>query len=170
MKRNNRRFQQLSLWPALWPAEPAEKEEVGRHVESGRNLFKRFQFSRHGIPPGTAQKILNNPERFWRKIEKGGKVFYEPLNELKKIHKRFATYFSSRSYQQYSVEPFIGVEAATAAYERGCSIVINGNRHRHNRSSLSLDMRNAFESIKTKHLYRFLFRRGVLFSLGMRHG
>lgn len=134
----------------LWPADKAffKRLQIDEHISRSGGFFRRFQFSRYGIPPGTTREILTSPENFWRKVEKKRKVFYEPLNELREIHVRFARYFAGRT----------GFLGPATAYWYGSSIIKNGNPHRHSRSSLSLDMRSAFESVKTKHLYRFLCR------------
>jgi len=138
-------FHQLPLWPKTM-SRPYYMRTLDTHIERAGRLFQRFQFSRYGIPPGSTRKVLTDPEKYWRRVDTKDSVFYEPTKELKKVHDRMQTYFSSR----------VSVNDAATAYGINCSIVHNAEPHCRNRSSLSLDMRNAFESIKTKHVYRYL--------------
>lgn len=124
-----------------------------RIVHAGR-MFARLRFSQFGIPPGTTAKILSDPERYWRKKIGDGKVFYEPLGLLRKIHDRFALYLENnfRKSNCYSA----------TAYWRGTSIIRNAQPHKENSSSLCLDAYNAFESVKTKHIFHYLLRTGAM--------
>src|SRR5271169_5365296 len=95
MKERKTVFRQLLLLPANKTGKIDETICIDEHIKASGNLFKRFQFSRYGIPPGTTRRILTNPESFWRKGNKNGKIFYEPIGDLRKIHDRFAKYFSN---------------------------------------------------------------------------
>jgi hypothetical protein len=109
-------------------------------------------FSEIGVPPGTTEKILTEPEKYWKIHRNNGKVFYEPVAELRKIHEKIAKLLSS----------FWFYHSAATAYRNHSSIISNVERHKRNRSSLRLDVRHAFESIQTKHLYRLLLREKVM--------
>jgi len=117
-------------------------------------LFSHFRFSEIGVPPGTTQKILSAPERYWRKKVDGNREYRIPLGPLWKIHERFARYFRDRI-------PSSRLQPASA-YWKGSSILENARPHQKNASSLCLDARRAFESVQTKHIYRFLLRTGKM--------
>lgn len=124
-------------------------------IEKAGRMFSRFHFFNIGrVRHGAIEEILSNLNAYWRRVEKGEKVFYEPLGDLKKIHKRMALYFQNNRC--------FGNLSATA-YWNGSSIVQNASFHTENRSSLCLDMKNAFESIKAKHVFRYLLRTGEEF-------
>jgi len=113
-------------------------------------LFAHLRFSERGIPPGTTEKILLRPEKYWRKKVDGDRIYWIPLGPLEKIHKRFAGYLENHD--------FLSCYQPASAYWKGSSIIKNAEQHRRNASSFCLDARKAFESIQTKHIYRYLLR------------
>lgn len=155
-KSAKRRYRQLTLWPTRKESSQLDYlRTLDSRIKRGKKLFKRLQFSRYHILPGTTQEVLAHPERYWRRVEKDGAVYYQPIAQMEVVHERLKMYFSRRARDESST-----------AYWEGSSILRNTEPHRHNRSSLSLDMRNAFESIETKHVYRYLCREKLLTIIG----
>jgi len=95
------------------------------------------------------------PERNWKVIEKevGDKIrtLYIPNKGLSKIQSKIMCRLL------YLLMPKNFYPAT--AYFPGCSVIKNAEYHRDSHSSLVVDIKDAFESVRTKHVYRFLRRR-----------
>lgn len=134
---------------ARWPA-----MHLPERIEYSGMLFSRMQFSKIGIPPGTTEKILREPEKYWRKKDDGDRTYWIPMGPLEKIHAKFARLLSREKWRNTS--------GCATAYWSGSSTIKNGRPHKHNHSSIVLDVRHAFESIRTKHIQHYLMRTGLM--------
>lgn len=95
--------------------------------------------------------LLLRPERHWRMITgPKGRVCYSPDDQLRKLQSKIASGLGIRWFSRECL--------SATAWNEGCSIVENAKLHAENLSSLSLDLRNAFESIQAKHIARVLER------------
>lgn len=117
---------------------------VGTHVcGCNWNIFAAFH-----LPKKVIIHWLMEPNRLWKVVvsDRGGKrrVCYVPSPILRRV--------------QHSILrrlPSCEGRYATA-FEKGCSVAKNAERHKRGRSSLVLDLENAFESVKTKQVFRYL--------------
>lgn len=102
---------------------------------------------------------LTNPERHWRPVVvvRGGKqrLAYAPTRELGKAQLRIAWFLERRHLTATEGVP----RTVATAWNRGTSIIRNARCHRGNQSSWTIDLADAFESIKRRHLERYLLRR-----------
>lgn len=111
------------------------------------------------VSPLKVAAILFRPELNWRRVvkEQDGKlrVCWTPSSYLAGIQMKLA-----RHLQKYvdGDNPH-GVPLISRAFAPGNSIIKNAAAHRGNRSSWSIDLANAFESITTRHIKRYLLRR-----------
>lgn len=132
-------------------------------------------FRRIRVKRGIVLSFLLNLDGHWQKkvvITKGGKrvVTYKPSKELKKLQWKIVRYINNvnrglnrtilpvpNPAGEWSLND-IASTRFTTAFKRGDSVVKNALAHLDMRSSVSFDLRRAFESIKRKHLQRFLLR------------
>ncbi len=109
------------------------------------------------LDPSELVDKISQADRFWKRmvVKKGTKtrICYQPHPKLWRIHIRIKHYLRRRFEKK--VQHYNGFFPATA-FERGNSIIRNASYHYGNQSSLVLDLKDAFSSIKTKHVYRWL--------------
>jgi hypothetical protein len=157
------------LWLPFVPSEisPIIDPSVEARVGSCQGLLKALHIS-----PRAVSYVLSRPECFWRTVveERGGKrrVCHVPEASLGKAQLRLARWLSRRwgdgahRWPTGDLKNGWGFVNVATAFERGCSVVVNADWHRDNRSSLRLDLEDAFGSIERKHIYRALLRqRGI---------
>jgi hypothetical protein len=98
-------------------------------------------------------EVLSRPHQFWRRVvkQKGSKtrICFAPSPELRTLHIAIARYLRNRLEK---ISKYNGL-FPSVAFRRGDSIVRNARYHYGNQSSLVLDLRDAFGSIRTKHVF-----------------
>lgn len=125
----------------------------------------------HHMSPRLIRDVVCFPQNYWRRVvisKKSGKprVCYSPHPDLRLLQSRVMKFVRKKIYNNWHRHPdymkmrreYYGVGALSLS--KGCgpldSIVRNAEYHQDNQSSLVLDLKDAFASIKTKHVYRFL--------------
>jgi hypothetical protein len=110
--------------------------------------YKDFLHAIH-VRTKNLAKIISCPDRFWQvKRLASGRICYIPHEELKSIQKVFDKYLK---YQFYS-HPYtrlidLSQNNSCKEFDLAGSIIVNAKAHRKSKSSLMLDIRNAFEII-----------------------
>lgn len=144
---------QLCL-PEILPWERPRSQETIERVEARVNICVKYLSALH-ISYKAVTRILSDQQNHWKKVSfvSGSKerICYLPSPELKKILARLAKWL----FRQQHFSRSDGV--ATAFYKES-SIILNAEWHVYNRSSLWLDVKDAFQSIKAKHISRYLLR------------
>lgn len=104
------------------------------------------------IQPSVVVEILCNPTPFWKRTIKVDhvkcktRICWSPLVQLRKIQR--ALLLQLRLPKGFP----------SMAFEPADSIIWNARCHIGNKASLMVDLKNAYESIKTKHVQRYLRR------------
>lgn len=155
MENDGRPCFQLEMSPSEFELEMTPNVRILNKIERAGRLFSYLRFSEIGAPPGTTEKILSKPEKYWRKKIDGNRVFFEPMGPLRKIHDKIGQFLGNHGGAYHANFP-------ATAFWKGSSVIQNGLYHRKNSSSFVLDAKNAFESIKAKHIYRYLLRTGTM--------
>lgn len=123
----------------------ARQAAAKKHAEKCSEFFNQL-----GIQTQKVLRVLTKPGNYWRPVrrESGGKVrvCYSPNRELRYVHSVLKIFFGA------------DWGSKATAYNLGNSIIQNASRHRNGRSSLEVDLKDAFESIQTNHVYRMLLR------------
>lgn len=131
--------------PDLKPDPEDRQTAVERRLQRCRSFFDQL-----GISSSLLRNILLEPDKYWCPVrrENGEKirVCYSPNKRLRRVHALVGKFFPMDIYTR------------ATAYGRGDSIIKNAKHHRHGKSSLEIDLRDAFESIQTKHIFRMLLR------------
>ncbi len=82
------------------------------------------------------------------------KRIYLPSKQVQNMQSRILNYLCfGRNYRREYLMPSI---YATAYIPGRSGIILNAEIHKQSKSSLHLDLHNAFEQIRTKHIYRYL--------------
>lgn len=102
------------------------------------------------VSPNLVLEILLRPHRYWRRVEKpkpngGVRVCYDPAPVLRRIQLQLWAHLRLLDWNSHF---------PATAYAPGDSILANAAFHRSNRSSLLVDLVDAFFQIRTKHLFR----------------
>lgn len=113
-------------------------DSAWRNELAFRYKLKKRRWSRESIA-----SMIDEQEKHWD----WNRDYAKPTGQLLRFHEIWKRKLTDTSFWG----------PAVTAYKPGASILLNANPHRHNRSALVLDMRKAFESIKTKHVYRWLY-------------
>ena len=145
-------------------------------ISSKRLKGAMVAFRRIRVKREIAGSFLLNPDQHWQRkaiTTKSGKtiITYKPSRELKKFQWKIVRYITRvnrglnrtilpvpNPANEYTRD-LASTKFATA-FSKSDSIVRNALAHLDMRSSVSFDLRRAFESIKRKHLQCFLRRLG----------
>jgi len=118
------------------------------------------------LPKRDIIECISDPDKEWRTIvttSSSGKerVCFSPSPRLRIMQNRLARYLSWKARWEFGTPAEEGMKGTVIilpsfGFSRGDSIIRNAERHQWNNSSLVLDLKDAFASIKTKHIFRFL--------------
>ena len=138
-------------------------DNIKQKIECARD----FLVGRLRLPYQEMAFALTLPNACWYEITKkvGDKqrTFYVSRRPLAEMQRRIATYLEDSSkWERWSMRKRGSLHRSetdlASAFRRGTSIITNAWPHRVNRSSLTLDLRDAFESITRRHVERYLTR------------
>lgn len=135
------------------------------------SLCRRLLTALH-ISPTLLEQVISSPERFWRTRdlvrEKKTRELAIPDPCLARMQVRAAQFLRNRAAGGALMR---GTSAT--AFERGCSVVRNAEAHRFHRSGLRIDLKDAFDGIRMKHVAAFIERQGewvACIDFDSRHG
>jgi hypothetical protein len=104
--------------------------------------------------------LLHRPNSEYWVLKDKEKRIYLPHRDIQDIQKRILNYLCfGRNYRREYLMPS---RYATAYVPGRSGIIYNAQIHQYGKSSLHLDLSNAFEQIRAKHIYRYLKRQVVM--------
>jgi RNA-directed DNA polymerase len=145
---------------------------LGKRLKGAMVAFRRIRVKREIVT-----SCLLDLDKHWERkvvVTRSGKtlITYKPSRELKKIQWKIVRYIDNvnlgrnrtilpvaKQANEWMDRKIVPTHFATA-FERGNSIVWNALAHLDMRSSVSFDLKRAFENVKRKHVLRFLLRLG----------
>ena len=133
-------------------------ERVRVRIAGCRALLEGFY-----LRPTEIEHMLRYPPRYWRPVQnKQEKPCHSPNRLLREAQEKALVWarncwFSAVPERFRTPLPYF----PATAFIRRSSIIENARYHADNRSSWQLDLRNAFEQIRTKHIQRSFIRWGM---------